>query len=267
MKVCSIFNEYDKQKCPVAYLIYYEKYECFYIEINKDADFENLPMLLALFVEKGIYSIDSYWSKKWVCSRIIPTDRQNLGQLLKANSMKYYDEYKLLIKGKGKCSHDDFCVEEISFNQIDNTILQKRWMKNIKDILIDDEGIIVFYNDDITRKYRISQLADRKEHQNYIKKHLDEYEIMPGGYEINWNDIVYIHVEKLRTIGDLINISLKYFEQFAKRNLINTAEACEILDCSRQNVEDLVKRNKLKPVQTSAKNKMFLKADINKKLW
>lgn len=267
MRVCSIYNEYDKEKHPVAYLIYYEKSECFYIEINKDANLSNLPMMLALFLEKGIYSMDSFWSKKWVCNRIIPTDRQNLGQILKANNIDYYDEYKLLIKSKGKCSHDDFCVEEIPFYQIENTILPERWQKHIKDFIIEEQSILVFYHDNITKKYEIGQLTDRKEHQKYIREHLDEGELMPGGYEINWNDIVCIHIDKLRNSGEQINISLKYFEEFAKKNLINTAEACEILDCSRQNIEDLVKRNKLAPLHASAKNKMFLKSDINEKLW
>lgn len=267
MKICSIYNEYDKTKQAVAYLFYYEKKERFYIEISDDAQFENLPMMLALFLKQGIYSIDSFWSKKWVCSRIIPTDRQNLGQILKANNMRYYDEYKLLIKSKGMCSHDDFCLEEISIDTVKGNVLQNLSFKGIKDVLADMEEIIIFYNDNITRKYSISQLTDRPEYQNYIRSHLNEYEIMPGGYEINWNDIVCIHIDKLRTVGEQINISFKYFEQFAKKNVVNTAEACEILNCSRQNIEDSVKRNKLKPVQESAKNKMFLKADINRRLW
>lgn len=267
MKICSIYNEYDKEKHPVAYLIYYEKYECFYIEIDEEAGFDNLPMMLALFQRQGIHSIDSLWSKKWVCSRIIPPDRQNLGQILKKNNISYYDEYQLLIKSKGKCSHDDFGVEEIPIHQMNNTILTKRWQRHIKDMIVNDESILVFYNDGVTRQYNVGQLTDKKEHQKYMKEHMSECEIMPGGYEINWNDIVCIHIDRLRTVGEQINISFKYFEQFTKRNLINTAEACEILNCSRQNVEDLVKRNRLKPVHVSAKNKMFLKSEINKKLW
>lgn len=267
MKICSIYNENDKAKHPVAHLIYYEKSECFYIEICEDARFDNLPMMLALFLKEGVYSIDSYWSKNWVCSRIVPPDRQNLGQILKANNMECYDEYSLLIKSKGMCSHDDFCVEEIPLSKVEKSVLDKICHKSIKDVLIDTEEIIVFFNDDTTRKYSINQLTERIEQQNYIRKHLKEYEIMPGGYEINWNDILRIHTEKLRGMGEQINISFKYFEKFAKNNIVNTAEACEILDCSRQNIEDSVRRDKLKPIQESAKNKMFLRADINEKLW
>lgn len=267
MKICAIYNEYDRDKNPVAYLLYYEKKECFYIEICEDARFDNLPMMLALFMKDGVYSIDSYWSKNWVQSRIIPTDRQNLGQILKSNKMNYYDEYKLLMKSKGICSHDDFCIEEISLGESNKSVLNDICKKSIKDILVDEEEIIVFFNDDITRKYTIEQLTEKKEKQKYIRKHLGQCEVMPGGYEINWNDVLCIHVEKLRDLGEQINISFNYFKKFAKNNLVNTAEACEILGCSRQNIEDSVKRDKLKPIQESAKNKLFLRAEINERRW
>lgn len=267
MKICSIYNEYDNTKSPVAYLIYYENSRRFYIEICDDAEFDNLPMMLALYIKDGIYSIDSYWSKNWVDSRIVPTDRQNLGQILKAGNMECYDEYKLLIKSKGMCSHDDFCVEEISLNKVNQSVVTKLYQKKIRDILVDKNEIIVFFNDDTTRKYSVRQLTKKKELQKYISQHFNECEIMPGGYEINWNDVLCIHIEKLRTMGEQINISFKYFEKFAQQNIVNTAEACEMLDCSRQNIEDSVRREKLKPIQESAKNKMFLRADINEKRW
>lgn len=70
-------------KRAIAYLVYYDKSKNFYIEIDSNADKSNMPMMFALFAEKGEYSIDSRWSKKWVCSRIIPPDRQNLGQIMR----------------------------------------------------------------------------------------------------------------------------------------------------------------------------------------
>lgn len=90
---------------------------------------------------------------------------------------------------------------------------------------------------------------------------------MPGGFEINWNDIVCIHVDKLRKNGRRVDIPFHYFERFAKQNLINTSDVCETLNCSRQNVDDMVKRKRLNPVQTSAKNKVFLKRDVDEKMW
>lgn len=150
MKVCSIYNYYDKEKTSIAYLVYFEDERNFYIEICDNAEMNNVPMMFALFMKKSIYSLDSNWSKKWVCSRIIPTDRQNLGQILKENHMKYYDEYTLLMKSKGICSHDDFAVEEIP---------QKRISIN----------------------------------HRYVDEHMENFVVMPGGYELNCNDVGYVH--------------------------------------------------------------------------
>lgn len=44
-------------------------------------------------------------------------------------------------------------------------------------------------------------------------------------------------------------------------NLLTTAEAAQLLDCSRQNICDLVRRGSLQPVKEPEKNRLFLKSD------
>lgn len=38
--------------------------------------------------------------------RIAPTDRQNLGQILKDNGLDEYDEFQLLMLANGRCVQD-----------------------------------------------------------------------------------------------------------------------------------------------------------------
>lgn len=45
-------------------------------------------------------------------------------------------------------------------------------------------------------------------------------------------------------------------------NIITTAEAAELLGCSRQNIDDLIKRGKLKPIKSINYVRLFLKDDI-----
>ena len=66
----------------LAYLFYYEKDKTFYIELPEGADEWETPLLLSSFVKRGETTVNPYWSKLWVQQRIIPTDRQNLGQVL-----------------------------------------------------------------------------------------------------------------------------------------------------------------------------------------
>ena len=62
--------------------------------------------------------------------------------------------------------------------------------------------------------------------------------------------------------GTPIPLSLNDFITFIRNLVINTAEACALLDCSRQNIDDLVKRKRLHPIRTDAKAKLFLKNEV-----
>ena len=47
---------------------------------------------------------------------------------------------------------------------------------------------------------------------------------------------------------------------FVKTKILNTSEVIEKLDCSRQNVNDLIKREKLTPIKST----LFINSDILK---
>lgn len=49
---------------------------------------------------------------------------------------------------------------------------------------------------------------------------------------------------------------------FLQENIISTMEAAEILGCSRQYIDQLVKENKLVPVKIYPRNKIFLKSTV-----
>ena len=85
MKTFAIRNEEDKKKKDLGYLIYYEKEKRFYIELPDDADPWETPLLLSSCLKRGEKTINAYWSKNWVQQRIVPSDRQNLGSILKDN--------------------------------------------------------------------------------------------------------------------------------------------------------------------------------------
>ena len=53
--------------------------------------------------------------------------------------------------------------------------------------------------------------------------------------------------------------------QFVQSEILNTTEALEILQCSRQNLNDLVKRNVITPIKDLPRDRLFLKEDIEKR--
>ena len=59
-------------------------------------------------------TLDGTWSRRWVEERIVPPSRQNIGQVLKANNLDEYDDFKLLLVSMGRCCQDDFELVEVT---------------------------------------------------------------------------------------------------------------------------------------------------------
>ena len=73
--------------------------------------------------------------------------------------------------------------------------------------------------------------------------------------------------EELYASGRTIPLSSDDFREFVVHRVINSAEAAELLDCSRQNIKDLIRRNKLHPIKSTEKNTLFLKSEVMKRNW
>lgn len=97
----------------VAILNYDEKSKEYTIDIPDDITEKEAPFMISLFLKKGVRHLDSNWSMRWVQSRVIPSSRQNIGEILRANKMTSYDEHKLLIKNEGRSCQDEYYIEKI----------------------------------------------------------------------------------------------------------------------------------------------------------
>lgn len=97
----------------VAILNYDETTKSYTIDIPENVSVKEAPFMMALFLKKGIRKMDSNWSMKWVQSRIIPSSRQNIGEILRVNGLRSYDEHQLLIKNEGRCCQDEFYIEKM----------------------------------------------------------------------------------------------------------------------------------------------------------
>ena len=97
----------------VSILNYDEKKGSYTIDIPENVSSVEMPFMMSLFLKKGIHRMDSDWSMKWVRSRIIPSSRQNIGEILRVNGMRSYDEHKLLLKNEGRSCQDEFYIEHM----------------------------------------------------------------------------------------------------------------------------------------------------------
>lgn len=269
MKVFAIRNEFDSDHRNLAYLIYYNKAKKFYIELPDNTDQWDVPIILSSFVKGGELTVNSYWSKIWVQQRIVPSDRQNLGQILRDNNLKEYDEYELLMLTKGRCEQDDCYLVPIKQSELPKGIKKRMQRKIEYAIPLDKYKVIVFFRNGKAKLCDVSFAFDEIVKKN---KKYGSYEVfknlktLAGGYGISWGSIVIID-DWFYNNGKPIPLNIEDFKLILVNGTVNSAEAAELLDCSRQNIDDLIKRDKLHPIKVSGKNKMFLRDEVIKREW
>ena len=267
MRIFAIKDETMPEDQILGYLIYYENARAFYIELPDDADPWDIPPILSSFVKRGERSIGSYWSRIWVEQRIIPQERQNIGQILKENGLKEYDEFSLLLLSMGRCAQDDCYLEEIPVGDFPQ-LLRERWNYKIEDVVpMEVPRLLIFFRNGEVRVADMQVLAGERSFiaiAPYLasQERFMKVEVQTDGYGVTWNETASISDRKLYEIGVPVPLSLQDFCHFVQYRLISTSETCRILDCSRQNIDDLTRRGKLHPVRMDAKNKLFLKNEV-----
>lgn len=269
MKVFAVRDEELNRKI-LAYLIYYEKEKRFYIELPENADSWETPLLLSSFAERGEWTINAYWSRLWVQQRIVPMDRQNLGQILRDNGLKEYDEFELLMLAEGRCAQDNYYLEMISEEEIMEKF-SDRYEKKVEDVVpLDGKKVLVFFRNGMIKISDIGLLVKEKpEFQPILRedKIFSKAAVQAGGYGICWGDNLNIEDFRLYNSGEAIPLTKEVFRNFVSCGVVDTREAADLLDCSRQNVDDLVRRGKLHPIKSDARVRLFLKSDIIERLW
>lgn len=263
------FEIHDKsqQGRLLGYLFYYEASKRFFTELMADTDEWTCPFLFSGFVKKGIYSIDSEWSGKFVSQRVIPPDRQNLGSVLKENGLKEYDEYKLLLLSEGRCAQDELYLVRISEKDISEEI-QKRLTQKVLDVMaLKKNRVAVFFKDGKSVSVDIEKLCkDDRLYLNILSNEeiFRRVSVSPGGNGIEWGREHFISAEILRKTGRELGMSYEDLKGFISDRLADTAEASQMLNCSRQYIKQLTDKEKITPVRKGANNNIYLKGQIER---
>ena len=134
---------------------------------------------------------------------------------------------------------------------------------------LDDMEVLVFFEDGKIKKFDVKPiLKDYPEFEDL--KNPDLFRLLrvePGGYGISWNEDLDCSEVELYENGIDVPLTLTDFCAFVKHNLVTTNEATEILQCTRQNIEDLIHRGKLHPAKVLANGKLFLRSEIEQRNW
>ena len=267
MKSYAIYDDDLERELPIGYLFYYEKSKSFVVELCEDLDEWEAPLLFQGLVSKNIFTVPRDISLMWVQERIIPSGRQNIGSILRNHKLKEYSEMAMLNLSKGKCSQDSCYIKEIAMEEIPDNI-KKRMSKNLQECFpAQDNQLVCMFKDDVVQKADLSLLLDKYNDLSHVLKNrslLDTVKIGPGGYSLIFNDSIEIQVIDVRKIGQELPLRVKDFLSFIGRNVVDTTIACDMIQCSRQNLSYMVKEEKIKPVIYGTKENLYLRGDVDK---
>ena len=267
MAIFEIRDNGENEKRLLGYLFYYERSKRFFAELLSELDEWDAPFIFEGFVKQGRYSIDSEWAMRFVRQRIIPSDRQNLGQILKEYKLSVYDEYKLLQLSEGRCAQDELYLVRCSYADIVPEI-RERFEKKVHDLIpMDHNHVMVFFNDQTAWSIDIGVM--RGEDRRYLKVLKDQRifrnaRVSPGGHGIEWGEERFIPAEILYQSGTSSEMRYGDLLAFIADRLADTTEAAGLLNCSRQYINQLFSQEKLLPVKRGSNNNLFLKSDIER---
>lgn len=266
MKLYAIRDD-NKRTC--AYLFCYPKVREFVIELPDNADHWETPMLLSSFAEKGIPTVDPYHSRMWVQQRIVPYERQNIGQILKDNGLKSYDELKLLELSDGRCAQDDYYIEKLDQSDLPKSI-KTRLGKRLSSCAALGSGryLLTFQNGQVKWCDIVPMIQNSIDLSAFIKARpdqLDKARIAAGGSVLCWDERLTISCTDLYDKGKNLPLSAEELTSVISQSVVNTAEACELLGCSRQYINELVSTGRLVPIKSNEKCTLFLKSAVFRK--
>lgn len=251
----------------IGILQYYEKEKNYIIELQEDLDEWTAPLLFTSFVCRGIYTIPRQESFLWVKERVIPSGRQNIGDILSNHKIMEYDEQKILEISRGKCSQDSLYIKKI--DRLPAYVIERRKRNLVDCCMCAENEILCFFADDMVKKFSLEQIKNIDGIDKVMKNQLlfESGKVGTGGYCLTFNESIDVAANLLYEMVEDLPLRKKDFEAFVEKNVWDTSETCKALDCTRQNVSYLLNKNELTPIKKDVKGNLYLKGAVLKQRW
>ena len=94
-----------------------------------------------------------------------------------------------------------------------------------------------------------------------------DYSIGVGGYYITFNNSIDIPAWALYGAKETLPLTLEDFKKFTQKNMLDTTEVCNTLECSRQNISYMVKKRHILPIKESVRGNLYDKCEILRYKW
>ena len=275
MKIFAIKDAEGEPGIDLGYFFWIEKTNEYYIELNEELDEWDFPFILDSFARRGEWTVDGYHTELFIAQRIVPSDRQNIGAILKANGLETYDEVRLFLLADGRCAQDSCYIQPISREQLPDQIKRRRRKCISGAARLQSGGFLISFADGEIGLLPV-EMQDAKEGKDRWEAQLrrtlayakgaSELRIGAGGAELDFGGkkrIPYSAVAQ-RTIPLPVRMDELY--HFALSNILTTQDMVDQLGCSRQNINDLVKRGRITPLPVNARVQLFPRSEYQKLL-
>lgn len=246
----------------IGVLQYFEKDESYVIELMSNLDEWTAPLLLTKYVKNKIFTIPREVSFMWVKGRVIPSNRQNISDILTSNGLKKYDEMKLLELTSGCCAQDSMYIRRIT--DLPDYVV-KRVSKNLDDcVILDDFSLLCFFKNGAVKKVLLKRLTDVDGVARILENEslYRSGRLSAGGYAVTFNNSIDIPAGILYEAGITIPLSTDDFKKYVQKNVLDTSECCDLLSCTRQNLAYMVSQKQLTPIKVDVKGNLYLKGNV-----
>jgi hypothetical protein len=269
MKLFALKDSFDPDASVLAILCCYERERVYYIDMPSGTDPWTVPFILSSFAAREEWTVGADWSQKWVESRIVPQSRQNLGEVLRENGLDCYDTLRLLELTEGKNSQDSCYLEPIELADSPAWFREREANRVLEAIPLEGNRLFVAFR---TGEVRLCDMAAFAELRSTADSGLarvasdpalfERCEVAPGGRGVRWGAAIGIDDRRLLAAGEPTGLAWGDLVRILSALLLTTNEASQMLGCTRQNLNALVKRGGLSPVKASEKATLFLRPDI-----
>ena len=93
---------------------------------------------------------------------------------------------------------------------------------------------------------------------------LESVQVGVGGYSISFNESIEVAASDLKEVGELLPLKANDFLGFVQKNVVDTTNACFMIECTRQNLSYLVREKRMKPVMQGTKENFYTKGEISR---
>lgn len=261
MKICVIRDEY--RDLEIGYLYYYEKSDIYIIELSPHLSRKDAPVFFDEFVEKKILTIDPLWSRRYVETRVVPRDRQNLRSILKEAGLREYDPFRLLMLSLGECSQDDCKI--LPTSEVAEWIAERKKTWIISAAPLEDFRMYLSFRDGTNRIVEMKEMLSEDRSLRILLSRKEDFEnvqVLGGGRILDWganrfcmsNDVYQMGDKMVETGDDLVKI--------LRSQLIDVRDLCKMHQVSRQYVNSVLQRYGIREFRKCGSGNLYLRSQV-----